>query len=84
MTFSPSEFSLKKPIRYFSDCNVDVRSELSRTYGMIIGNLLRNSWRTRQSHKLNDVTFIWDTVRHRKFSGERQRCSTPSSFHALI
>jgi hypothetical protein len=52
VTFSPPEFNLKKQMCSSWVFHVDVRSESSSTYDMIIGNQPRSSWRIRHYHEL--------------------------------
>jgi hypothetical protein len=50
--FSLSEFNLKKKVCYSWAFHVDDRSESSRTYDMIIGNVLRFPWRIKHNLEL--------------------------------
>jgi hypothetical protein len=52
VTFSLSEFNLKKQICTSCEFHVDDRSESSSTYDMIIGNQPRSSWRIRHNHEI--------------------------------
>jgi hypothetical protein len=46
------EFNLKKQMIDSWEFHVDDRSESSRTYDMIIGNIPRSPWRIRHNHEL--------------------------------
>jgi hypothetical protein len=63
VTFSLSEFNLKKQICSSWAFHVDDRSESSSTYDMIIGNQPTSSWRIELGiiMNFNDHTVTWDT-----------------------
>jgi hypothetical protein len=52
VTISLRDFNLKEQMRSSWAFHVDDRSDLSITYAMIIGNVLRSSWRSRNNHEL--------------------------------
>jgi hypothetical protein len=52
VTFSFAEFNLKKQMSSSWKFHIDDRSESSSTYDMIIGKVMRSSWRIRHNHEL--------------------------------
>jgi hypothetical protein len=52
VTFSLSEFNLKKQMYTSWEFHVDDLSESSRKYGMMIVNRLRSSWIIRRNHEV--------------------------------
>jgi hypothetical protein len=52
VTFSLPEFNLKKQMCSSWAFHVDDRSESSSTYHLIIGKVMKSSWRIRHNHEI--------------------------------